>query len=681
MAKGEFELNIKKEMRNKLYLVFILILLIYLSVLNTQFILPSIAVFVILIVFEIYMSKRRIDEFYSYIENITKDFNIVTKTTILNSPLPLIIAKTDGKILWKSNKFLNEIEDLEIASKIQNIIREIKEDILVFEKNKNNKEDESLNQDNKYIIRKELKALGKTYSISGDYAKDKSKNAKDDEYIITLIFIDRTPYFELLDKYDDDKLVLALVEVDNYDEELAQLSPVEKPRIMAEIEREIYNWANSKNGIVLKTELNEFLCVFEKKSLELLREDKFMILENVKNIQSDSRNALTLSIAINVDGDSLKDIYRNTVDLREIVLGRGGDQAVIKENNEYRFYGAKTVEVEKRTRVKARVISRAIIDKISGASSVIIMGHKDADIDAIGSSVGMYRFVKEYNDNVFIVSKLDSLGLGSYEDDLKKTEIYKEGVISINESKAEIMDDSVLIIVDTFRKSYTEFPELIDKIKEIIVIDHHRISVDSIENVSIKYHEVYASSTSELVTEIIKYSDKIIELSTFEAESLYGGILVDTKNLTFKTGVRTFEAAAHLRKFGIDIIKVKKWFQSNLDSFALMSDAIKQTEIYKEDIAITKYEGEDSSIIAPKVADELLNLSNVKASIVMGKNGKDINISARSIGTVNVQVIMEKLDGGGHITVAGTQMKNTTIIEAEEKIKNAIDEYLEEITS
>lgn len=251
--------------------------------------------------------------------------------------------------------------------------------------------------------------------------------------------------------------------------------------------------------------------------------------------------------------------------------------------------------------------------------------------------------------------------------------------MTINECKQEIVDDSVLIIVDTFKKSYTEYPELIDNFKEIIVIDHHRISVDNIENVSIKYHEVYASSTSELVTEIIKYSDKPIELSKFEAESLYGGILIDTKNFTFKTGVRTFEAAAYLRKFGVDIIKVKKWFQSDLDSFTKLSEILKQAKIYKKNIAIAKYIGNDASLITAKVADELLNVSDIKASIVIGRDDNNINISARSIGTINVQVIMEKIGGGGHITLAGTQFTDINLEEAEEKVKKAIDEYLEEI--
>ena len=675
MAKGKFNFNIKRSIRNKIYLAIILVLLIMLFILNTDLILPLLSIYIIILGIELFITYKQKDEMYTYLEDITNDLNTVTKTTIVNSPIPLLIAKTDGKILWKSYKYLNEIEDLELENKLINIIREIKEQIISVETNKEV-------ENKQYTIKKEIRGQGRTYEIYGEYAKDKSKSSfKEDEYILTLFFIDKTDLVELFDKYMQEKLVLALIEVDNYDEQLAELSPIEKPRIMAEIEREIYNWANSMGGIVLKTDLNEFLCVFEKKALENIREDKFTILDNVKNIQSDSRNAFTLSIAINSDGDFLREVYRNTVELRNIVLGRGGDQAAIKENNEYRFYGAKTIEVEKRTRVKARVISRAIIDKIRGASSVIIMGHKNIDIDALGSAIGMYKFVKKYNQDVYIVSKLDSLGLGSYESDLKKTEIYKEGIISLGEAKSKIEDDSVLIIVDTFRKNYTEYPELINKFKEIIVIDHHRIAIDNIENVNIKYHEVYASSSSELVTEIIKYSDKTIELTVFEAESLYGGILVDTKNFTFKTGVRTFEAAAYLRKFGVDIIKVNKWFQSNLDFFTIMSEIIKQAKIYNENMAIAVYEGDEAHLISAKVADELLNVKDIKASFVIGKSGNNINISARSIGTINVQVIMEKLNGGGHITVAGTQFEDVSLEEIKEKLEDAISEYVEEITS
>ena len=651
MAKGKFNLNISRGIRTKIYLAIILIVLIFVVIYNNDLIMPSIALFTILVVVEMYFSRKQQDEIDIYLDDIATNFNAITKSTITNSPFPLLIAETEGKILWKSLKYLDEIDPLEVDGRITNIIREIREEIVLFERNNKVEEvkgekDSKNNNTNilKHNIYKELRVQGKVYEIYGEYIKDKrNTNSKKDKYILTLFFIDKTEFFDLLDKYDSEKLVLALVEVDNYDEDLAQLSPVEKPRIMAEIESQIYKWANSAGGIVLKTELYEFLCVFEKKALELLREDKFQILENVKNIQSDSRNALTLSIAVNADGENLKEIYRNTVDLRDIVLGRGGDQAAIKENNEHRFFGAKSIEVEKRTRVKARVISRAIIDKIRGASSVVIMGHTNIDIDALGSAIGMYRFSKQYNEDVFIVSKLDSLGLGSYEEELKQSEIYKNGIIGYNEVKSQIEDDSVLIVVDTFKQNYTEFPELLDKFNHIIVIDHHRISVDSIKNVEIKYHEVYASSTSELVTEIIKYSDKSIELSKFEAESLYGGILIDTKNFTFKTGVRTFEAAAYLRKFGVDIIKVKKWFQSDLDFFTTMSEVIKKSNIYKENIAIANYEGEDASIMSAKVADELLNVSDIKAAIVIGKTGNEINVSARSIGTINVQVMMEKL--------------------------------------
>lgn len=407
MAKGKFNLSIKRELRNIIYLGIIFSLLVGIVVLDIRMLIPSIAIFVILVLIEIYMYKKYVDQMHVYFDNIIDDLNIVTKTTLLNSPLPLIIAKIDGKIIWKSQKYIEEIEALEIEKQIEKIINEIKQEILVFDENK-----DKIIEDSQYIIRKELKINDKNYEILGKYVENIGKNkTKDKEYIVTLFFIDRSRYYNLLKDYDDEKLVLALVEVDNYDEEFAKVSLVEKPRIMAEIEREIYNWANSKGGIVLKTELNEFLCVFEKKALISLREDKFSILENVKNIQNDARNAFTLSIAVNADGENLREIFRNTVALRDIVLGRGGDQAAIKENNEHRFYGAKTIEVEKRTRVKARVISRAIIDKIRGVSSVIIMGHKGADIDAIGSAIGMYRFIKKYNNDVYIVSKLDSLGL------------------------------------------------------------------------------------------------------------------------------------------------------------------------------------------------------------------------------------------------------------------------------
>ena len=292
MAKGKFNFNIKRSIRNKIYLAIILVLLIMLFILNTDLILPLLSIYIIILGIELFITYKQKDEMYTYLEDITNDLNTVTKTTIVNSPIPLLIAKTDGKILWKSYKYLNEIEDLELENKLINIIREIKEQIISVETNKEV-------ENKQYTIKKEIRGQGRTYEIYGEYAKDKSKSSfKEDEYILTLFFIDKTDLVELFDKYIQEKLVLALVEVDNYDEQLAELSPIEKPRIMAEIEREIYNWANSMGGIVLKTDLNEFLCVFEKKALENIREDKFTILDNVKNIQSDSRNAFTLSIAI-----------------------------------------------------------------------------------------------------------------------------------------------------------------------------------------------------------------------------------------------------------------------------------------------------------------------------------------------------------------------------------------------
>ena len=352
----------------------------------------------------------------------------------------------------------------------------------------------------------------------------------------------------------------------------------------------------------------------------------------------------------------------------DVILGRGGDQAGLKINGEYKFFGGKTKEVEKLNKVKARVVSKQISDKAKISSNVIVMGHSNIDIDAIGSCIGMVKFLSAYNKNVFIASNADSSGLGEYREELRKNEFYKEILLTKQEARQKVNKDTLLVIVDVHREAFTEYPELVEEVKNIVVIDHHRKLVDFIDKAIIKYHEVYASSASELVTELIEYSEEKIDLTSFEAESLYGGMLVDTKNFTFKTGVRTFEAAAFLRKFGIDIVKVKKWFEANLESYMDIYEITKNSE-----------ESIDANLKCAKAADQMLNISNIDASITYGYDGKQIQICLRSIGNVNMQVIAEKLGGGGHLTLAGAQIKTDDLKEEEEKIKKAVDEYLEEI--
>ena len=318
---------------------------------------------------------------------------------------------------------------------------------------------------------------------------------------------------------------------------------------------------------------------------------------------------------------------------------------------------------------------------IDEAKNVIIMGHKNADIDSLGSSMGMYRLAVTMGKTAYIVATDLGMNLGKFVDTLKETE-YEKIIIDKKEALNLIDKDTLLIVVDTHKKSFVQVPELLDKTEKIVVIDHHRKGPDFIENASLTFQEVYASSAAELVTEILQYVERKVELTQIEIESLYGGIMVDTKNFTFKTGVRTFEAAAYLRRFGVDIIKVKKWFQADLESYNVIADIVKKADMVSDTIAISTYDevSKDANTICAKAADELLTISNITASFVIGNNGDNICISGRSIGDINVQIILEKMGGGGHITLAGAQLTGVTIDEAKTELMNRINEYFSEIS-
>ena len=389
-------------------------------------------------------------------------------------------------------------------------------------------------------------------------------------------------------------------------------------------------------------------------------------------------NKITLSIAISADGKNNYEKYKSALAAMEIVLGRGGDQAVIRRDGKYKFFGGKTLEVEKRTKVKARTISQSISRVIEASDNVLIMGHKNIDIDAFGSALGLFRLSKCLGKKCYIVSEPKGKSLGKFIEVLNSEEEYKDVVITEEEAFELITDNSLLIVVDTHKTSYVEFPDLLEKIDRKVIIDHHRKAPDCIENPLISFHEVYASSASELVTEIIQYSQENVELKLIEAESLYGGIMVDTKDFTFKTGVRTFEAAAYLRKYGVDIIRVKKWFQADLESYNIIANIVKNVEIFNDTIAVAVYDedGENSNLICAKAADELLTISDITASFVMAKMGDKVCISGRSIGDINVQIILEKMGGGGHITLAGAQLEGFSLEDAKNELIIRINEYL-----
>ncbi len=650
------------------YLIVIFIHMVILCIYDLRWLVPSLALFAILVLNSYISRSKNKDEIVSNIESITSDVNSVSKSNLINSPIPLVLMKTDGHIIWRSRTFTEEFQNINMNNYLTPIVKEIKLDL---EKDENIKE-----------VTKQITIENKIYKLRGGVSKSKKRDKrKQNEYIITLYFIDDTKYNELFDTYNNSKTCIGMIMIDNYDDIMQTALPEERLELFAKIEKEILEWAKETGGLIIKTERDSFIYVFEQQYLSDIEKSKFSILDKVKDLDVEYKVQVTLSISIANEGKTNYEKYKSALAGMDIVLGRGGDQALVKKNGKYKFYGGNSIEVEKRTKVKARTMSHTLARIISDADNVIVMGHKNIDIDALGSAIGIYRLSKTLEKTCFIVSNL-SKSTEKFAKEFQEIEEYKDLIIDEERANEEITDNTVLVIVDTHKVNYVEFPELLEKVEKKVIIDHHRKVTDYIEGATMSFHEVYASSTAELVTEILEYASDDIELKVIEAEALYGGIMVDTKDFTFKTGVRTFEAAAFLRKYGVDIIKVKKWFQADLESYNIIADIVKKSEIVSETIAISIYDGEDfenSNLICAKAADELLTISDITASFVMGNQGDRVCISGRSIGDVNVQVIMEKLGGGGHMTLAGAQLEGATLEEAHEELLRCINEYLEEI--
>ena len=646
--------------KTKIYLAIIAILLVVICIYNQLFIIPAVIIFILLLIYAYWTNNKRQEELTEHIKNLTFSLDKVAKIALVNSPFPLVIAETNGNLIFRNTKFNQEFANIDINNYLTNIINDVKLEI------KNNEKKEK--------IYDEIKIDQKTYKLYGDYMPLK------DEYIIIIYFIDDSKLVELESLFDNKDMYIGLIMIDNYEEIIQRLEDSEKTGLMAEIEKKLYDWASEFKGLILKSERDTFVCIFEKQYIKEIEDRKFDILDTIKELQPSDKMQFTLSVAISNDGSSYLEKYKTAQAALDIVLGRGGDQAVIHEGDKYTFFGGRTQELEKRTKVKARIISHALEGLIQESSKVMIMGHSNSDMDCIGASMGIYRLTKSLDKDAYLVLNPKGENLITFLNEINGNSEYENLILEPQAAISEIDDDTLLVIVDTNKKNYVESPELLQKAKKIVVIDHHRRSPDYIENAMLTFHEVYASSASELVTELVEYAQQEVTLTDLEAEALYAGIMMDTKSFTFKTGVRTFEAAAYLRKCGVDIIKVKKWFQSNLDTYNKISGIIGKAEIVYDSIAISVYEEEDkdANIVCAKAADELLTISNITASFVLGKLDNKICISGRSIGDINVQVILEKLGGGGHITLAGAQVESTDIYEVKQELINRINEYFSE---
>ena len=502
-----------------------------------------------------------------------------------------------------------------------------------------------------------------------------------DGYLIAVYLFDETALKIALRENDDQSLVVGLLYLDNYDEALESVEEVRRSLLTALIERKINKYIASLDGISKKIEKDKYLIILRKRSLLQLQANKFDILEEVKTVNIGNEMAVTISIGIGLDGLTYLQNYEFARTAIDLALGRGGDQAVVKTTDQVTYYGGKSQQVEKNTRVKARVKAHALREIITSKDRVIIMGHRIPDVDSFGAAVGIYRIAKELDRKAHIVLNDVTTSVQPLRDLFLNDDYEEDMLVSSEHAKSLAGAGTVLVVVDVNKPSITECPELLKICKSIVVLDHHRQGLETIENATLSYVEPYASSACEMVTEILQYISDGIKVKSHEADCLYSGIVIDTNNFMTKTGVRTFEAAAYLRRAGADVTRVRKLFRDDAVEYKAKADAVSQAEVYRNCYAISTSTGDglqSPTIVAAQAANELLNIRGIKASFVLTEYQGLIYVSARSIDEVNVQVIMERLGGGGHMNIAGCQMEGITINDAIKAIKDTLDKMLEE---
>ena len=503
-----------------------------------------------------------------------------------------------------------------------------------------------------------------------------------EQYLMALYLFDETELHRYIQENKELQLVSALIYIDNYEEALDSIEEVKRSLLVALIDRKVNKYVSALDGICKKLEKDKYMVILRKKATVLLRESRFDLLDEVKTVNIGNEMAVTISIGMGLDGLTYAQNFEFARNAIELALGRGGDQAVMKTPQEITYFGGKSQQVEKSTRVKARVKAQALREIITGKEKVLIMGHRMADVDSFGAAVGIYRISTTLERKAYIVLNDISTSLRPMVESFKNHEDYQEDMIIGSQQAIELAgSNTVLVVVDVNKPSITECPELLRLCKSIVVLDHHRQGTEVVENATLSYVEAYASSACEMVSEILQYIGESIKISPEEADCMYSGIMIDTSNFMTKTGVRTFEAAAFLRRNGADVTRVRKLFREEAIEYKTKADAVSQAEIYRDVFAVStcSSEGiESPTVMGAQAANELLNIRGVKASFVLTEYQNQIFVSARSIDEVNVQVIMEKMGGGGHLSAAGCQLNGVSIFEGIGILKGTLDKMIAE---
>lgn len=597
-----------------------------------------------------------------YVKDLSSDMDSVTRHAVLNSPMPLVVVEVDGNVSWYNKNFSEMVESQDLLEQnIEDFITGFKLDHIL------KKKDEL----------PEIVIKDKVYQVFHSVINIDKEN--DDKYIIMLYWVDITDYHHLKLAYHNEKASMMLIQVDNYDDVLKETEEANRPLVIAEIDRRIGLWTSRMNAIIKKYQKDKYVVFLENKNMELMESKKFIILDEIREIEVGNKIPVTLSIGAGVNGKNPAQLDEYARAAMDLALGRGGDQAVVKKIDNIGFYGGKTKAVEKRNKVRARVIAHALRQLIDESRNVIIMGHKYPDMDSLGAAIGVYRAVKNRNKDAYIIFNKSNEGIKNLYEEVKKTGEYR--FITSDEVLSVVTKETLVVVVDTHIPKLTQCPEALTIADKIVLIDHHRRGAEFIENAVLTYMQSYASSACELVAEILQYMEDKIKIEKIEAEALLAGITVDTKNFSFKTGVRTFEAASWLRRAGADTTNVRQLFQDDLETFVSRAEVVKNARDIGRNIALSicPSDIENTPLVAAQAADELLNIRGIVASFVLGfRSEKEIIVSGRSLGDINVQVILEKLGGGGHLTVAGAQFNDITMEEAIEKLEQAIAEYFED---
>lgn len=599
----------------------------------------------------------------------------IQNTLLKELAIPYAILLEDGRILWKNGSFNDMIEGQKREKYLHKLIPELNTGVYPREES-DHVEIEVTYRERDYQV--ELRRI----SVEGfSEAEQLLSIPREKEYFIAVYMKDVTELNSYIKENEDQRLIAGLIYIDNYDEVMESVEEVRQSLLVALIDRKINKYIGDIDGIVKKLEKDKYFIVIKKESYRKIEADKFSLLEDVKQVNIGNARSATLSIGLGLNTATYAQSYNYARVAIDLALARGGDQAVIKDCKGITYFGGKKEQTSKNTRVKARVKAEALREFIVAKDQVIVMGHKIADADSLGACMGIYRAAVELEKKAHVVINEITNSVRPLYDEIAGSPAYgKDIFLNSDQALDYISDNTMVIVVDTNKPQMTECPELLKRSKTIAVLDHHRQSSNVIENAVLSYVEPYSSSTSEMVAEVLQYIVDDIKFPSVEADCLYAGIMIDTRNFMNRTGVRTFEAAAFLRRCGADITRVRKMFRDDMDSYRAKAEAVRMAEVYRDEYAIAQCPGDIDSptVLAAQAANELLDISGIKASFVLTIYEGRIFLSARSIDEVNVQIIAEKLGGGGHINSAGAQFDHTDMDEAISLLKETIDNMIEE---